>query len=564
VSLSIGFKTDVGRIRDTNQDSYVVLKGKDLADEFDALLVVADGMGGTGGDRGGEVASAVVVQTLPEAIHEFLAERNDGKNPLDPNRLLRDGIVRANYNVRTRQLEQRELSGMATTCVAALVKGNALTIGNVGDSRAYLLRDGKLRQITEDHSEVWQEVIAGNMTREEARKSRFRNRVTQGIGLRSEVKPDVETLPLAEGDTVLLCSDGLSTEVSDDQIARTLAGIPDAQEACDALLKAALRNGGADNITVVVMRYGTFTPLVQPAANGTARPEPAAVEEEDEEDTDPEQNWRTQARRQEPAAAVTAPIPDRYEEPAPDDDEDAYDDEEYDDAPRRSQRERAAEEQETLGGGGLVMVLLILLAFLAVAEGIALYIASANRKVTYSTINVASSNTPISAPLTMAPTTDKDLVYAEITTVYKQPIRDDILVMDSDNTMIVVTKEGKILRLTPQGVATPLGVLMGDSSAGRKAGDNAAKVYVALDASSNRYQSNPTTKSIDKYTIGGTRVVSDIKKGELKAPAALAVDHSGNIFVIDDHILKKIEATLSANQYEQDRNRMQSQMGNGQ
>src|SRR5690349_10898567 len=175
VTLSLGFKTDVGRKRDNNQDSYAVLGRDNLDGKLDALLVVADGMGGA---RGGEIASGLVAQTVPQAVRDALIERNGTAAPLDTTRLLEQTITRANSSVWKRQQEQSELRGMGTTCVAALLMGDRLTVGNVGDSRAYLLRDGRLSQITEDHSEIWEQVRSGRMTREEARVSRFRNTIT--------------------------------------------------------------------------------------------------------------------------------------------------------------------------------------------------------------------------------------------------------------------------------------------------------------------------------------------------------------------------------------------------
>ena len=181
---------------------------------------------------------------------------------------------------------------MGTTCVAAILHDGVLTVGNAGDSRAYLLREGKLRQITEDHSQVWQEVLAGKMTREEAQKSKFRNAITKSIGLGGEVDADIKEFDLIEGDTLLLCSDGLTTEVGDQDIADILASAANAQAACERLTDAALRKGGSDNITVVVLRYGDFTPL------GGAEIEPERVTAGEEDATDERAEWRHRRGRQ--------------------------------------------------------------------------------------------------------------------------------------------------------------------------------------------------------------------------------------------------------------------------
>jgi len=513
VSLSIAFKTDVGRKREINEDSYAVLGRQQLGQKFDSLIVVADGMGG---GRSGDVASSIVAQAVPETIHEFLYDRNGANGALDPVRLLRDALVRANHLVWMRATE-RQLRGMGTTCVAAIVKENALFIGNVGDSRAYLLREGKLSQLTEDHSEVWQQVKAGNMTREEAGRSRFRNRITRALGLKPEVLPDIYPVTLQEGDTLLLCTDGLTTEVSDSAIARILATAPDAQEACDRLVTTALRHGGSDNVTVVVLRYGSFTPLALPEES---------LEEDDELPTDPDQDWRL--------AAVQDMAPD--DEAIDEEEEDAVD---IDSPPtvRRRGKAENAEMHAALGGGGLAITLILILALLVIAEGSALYLALQHRVVT-----------PPAPPMPRAPVeqkpTDGQLIYTVPNGLLSQPVRNDPLVMDAQGYLYVLSAtNGRILKVDPKkGTATPVirtsvgpdpFLVSGEKSAPKT-------FYFAFDASGNRYQTNPQQKSIDVYQ-GQTRV-KQIAKGRLKAPASLLVDYFGNIYVIDDHYLYKIEA----------------------
>ena len=258
MSLKFGFKTDVGLKRRNNQDSYVIVRGESLNGELDALFVLADGMGGK---LGGEVASEIVVRTLPEIVTARLAARNGDKSPVNAAQLLEDGILEAHRKVRDRQASETQFSGMGTTCVAAILDANVLTLANVGDSRAYLLRNGRLTQITQDHSSVWEQVQAGNMTPEEARSSRFRNQITRAIGSEFNAEPDIDMVALKEGDSVLLCSDGLSSELPDDEIARLFAGVSDPQAACEKLVEAALGAGGKDNVTVIALRYGEFQPV---------------------------------------------------------------------------------------------------------------------------------------------------------------------------------------------------------------------------------------------------------------------------------------------------------------
>ena len=261
MSLKFGFKSDVGRKRKDNQDNLVLLRSEKLNGELDALFVVADGMGGR---MGGEVASEIVVRSLPERVTGDLNARNGEKAPVDTVALLAAAVGAAHEKVRQVQSSDELLSGMGTTCVAAILDGNRLTIANVGDSRAYLLRGAKLTQITRDHSSVWEQVVAGNMSPEEARRSRFRNQITRAIGSEVNATPEIDVHELQEGDSILLCSDGLSSELPDGEIARLLAGVADPQAACDDLVKAALAAGGKDNVTVIVLRFGEFTPCTIP------------------------------------------------------------------------------------------------------------------------------------------------------------------------------------------------------------------------------------------------------------------------------------------------------------
>ena len=189
--IAIGYKTDKGRKRAGNEDSYAVFTGVELNARLDAFLVVADGMGGT---KGGEIASNLVINSLPEAVQAFLAERSRENVTGSPDlaaALLQQGMMQANAAVWDYKQKHPGLEQMGTTCVAAVVSKGMLTVGNAGDSRAYLLRGGKLSQITDDHSTVWEEVQAGRMTREQAANSRYRNVITRAMGLEPALTPDI-------------------------------------------------------------------------------------------------------------------------------------------------------------------------------------------------------------------------------------------------------------------------------------------------------------------------------------------------------------------------------------
>ena len=143
---------------------------------------------------------------------------------------------------------------MGTTCVAAVVQGETLSVAHAGDSRAYLLRDGALERLTDDHSYVAEQVRAGAISEESAQRSRFRNVITRAVGIEPTITPDVSQRPVLPGDTLLLCTDGLTNMVPEDQIARTLQQAPSPQAAAERLIQLANRNGGKDNITAVVAR----------------------------------------------------------------------------------------------------------------------------------------------------------------------------------------------------------------------------------------------------------------------------------------------------------------------
>jgi PPM family protein phosphatase len=228
MKVAAGFATDIGRVRQGNEDSY-------LAEP--PLYAVADGMGG---HRGGEVASHLALDTL-----EAMFLRGEGT--------LTEQVKEANRAVFARSSEDRKVAGMGTTLTAAVVDGDGLHLAHVGDSRAYLLRAGSLRQLTEDHTLVNRMVKAGEITRAEAEVHPHRNVVTRSIGTEPDVPVDEQSVALLEGDRILLCSDGLTGMVTEDQIQAILETTDDPQEAADRLIRAANRAGGIDNITTVVL-----------------------------------------------------------------------------------------------------------------------------------------------------------------------------------------------------------------------------------------------------------------------------------------------------------------------
>lgn len=240
-------RTDVGLKRKHNEDSLLA------AEEF-GVFVVADGVGGR---KAGELASAITVNTfqsyapqLKAAVDAFASNSNrDSRNAvLQLLDVATNAASRRVYEAATATGRQ----GMTTTLVAAVIGGGAAFVVHVGDSRAYLFRDGQLRQLTEDHSMVNELIRTGAMSPDDAATSRYRNVITRAVGLYPNVHTDTLHVELLDGDRILLCSDGLTDMVQPDRILE-LSCMPNLTLAVDALIQAALDKGGRDNVTIVAI-----------------------------------------------------------------------------------------------------------------------------------------------------------------------------------------------------------------------------------------------------------------------------------------------------------------------
>src|SRR5579864_3542986 len=241
--LDVAQLTDVGRKREHNEDnmSYHIPPDADVMARKGALFIVADGMGG---HAAGEVASEIAVDTVSDAYYQDAAD--------DVSASLVRAIKRANASIHQRAAENMLRSGMGTTCVAAVLRGDMAYIANVGDSRAYLIRGGNVRQVSQDHSWVAEQVRAGLLTEDQARTHAQRNVITRCLGTQADVEIDVFTERLKEGDTLVLCSDGLSGLISDEDMRRIVSQfVP--QESVYHLVERANDNGGPDNITAIVV-----------------------------------------------------------------------------------------------------------------------------------------------------------------------------------------------------------------------------------------------------------------------------------------------------------------------
>ncbi len=242
--LDVAQLTDVGRKRPHNEDNmaYVIPKDSQVMMKKGALFIVADGMGG---HAAGEVASEIAVDTVSYAYYQ-----EDGD---DIAASLVHAIKRANTLIHQRAAENMLRSGMGTTCVAGVLRGGVAYIANVGDSRTYLVRHGQVRQVSQDHSWVAEQVRAGLLTEEQARLHAQRNVITRCLGTQADVEVDIFAEPLEEGDSFVLCSDGLSGFVSDDDL-RAIVNQYVPQESVYHLVERANENGGPDNITAIVVR----------------------------------------------------------------------------------------------------------------------------------------------------------------------------------------------------------------------------------------------------------------------------------------------------------------------
>ena len=234
--ISFGSRTDIGYVRDHNEDSLIIIP---------PLFAVADGMGG---HEAGEIASEITVNTLAELAPSHLDAEG-----------LTAAVEAANYNVMKAPRQGIGRDGMGTTLTAAMLEGERLLIAQVGDSRAYLLHKGHLQQITRDHSLMADLIEAGQITPEEARVHPNRSVITRAIGSDIHMRPDIYELNVDAGDRILLCSDGLSSMISNNAIESIMRRQSDAQHCADELVAAALENGGADNVTVVVADVPGFS-----------------------------------------------------------------------------------------------------------------------------------------------------------------------------------------------------------------------------------------------------------------------------------------------------------------
>ncbi len=242
-ALEVATATHSGMVRSHNEDSIA-------ADAGIGLAVLADGMGGY---NAGEVASGIAVAMISDEMKKLLGAADAG--PDGAEELLSEHVARANAAIYQAAQSQPQYSGMGTTLVAALWHDNKMAVGHVGDSRLYRLRGETLEQITRDHSLLQEQIDSGMITREQARFSQNKNLVTRAVGIDAEVETEVHTYPVQPGDIYMLCSDGLSDMVTDEDLQLTLSSLQaNLSLAAEQLGQLANDNGGRDNISVILVR----------------------------------------------------------------------------------------------------------------------------------------------------------------------------------------------------------------------------------------------------------------------------------------------------------------------
>jgi serine/threonine protein phosphatase PrpC len=264
VHLAVSARTDTGRMRRGNEDALFA-----DANEYRGLFIVADGMGG---HAAGEIASRMAI----ELVVSELADLNDLSNT-EAARRLSESLQRANRSVFQRTIREVEKTGMGSTASALLISDTRFLIGHVGDSRIYLARDGKMEQLTHDHSLVQEQVDAGLITAEQARHHPQSNVITCCIGMSGDIEPDIISGETRVGDVFLLASDGLTGMVEDKRLLQLLQSRASPERIVNAMISDANNNGGIDNITAIVVKVitadtrfttGDVTPVPQGRAGG--------------------------------------------------------------------------------------------------------------------------------------------------------------------------------------------------------------------------------------------------------------------------------------------------------
>ncbi|KXG75988.1 Stp1/IreP family PP2C-type Ser/Thr phosphatase [Thermotalea metallivorans] len=241
--MEIGAVSHIGLIREVNEDAYFI------SDDGLNLFIVADGMGG---HKAGEVASNIAIESVKNFVKNHIQHCSNGDEAMIC-KMIREAVLEANRNIYEKALAEENYQGMGTTLTMALILSK-LFIGHIGDSRAYLLRNNEILQITQDHSLVGELLRKGSITEKEAKIHPQRNIITRALGTEENILIDLYTMDLEKGDIVVLCSDGLSNLVDHSEIQECLRNCGSMQLGCEHLVTLANERGGYDNITMIAIK----------------------------------------------------------------------------------------------------------------------------------------------------------------------------------------------------------------------------------------------------------------------------------------------------------------------
>ncbi len=495
MNVSAAAKTDLGQ-RPNNEDHYAIVDTRRRGMRADGALIIADGMGGR---SFGEQASHEAVEAVEETLAEMLDVAREGEVVVSD--VLASALRKANSRVYELARADEDRKGMGTTCVVAVVEGERLYVAHAGDSRAYLLQDGALRQLTSDHSYVAEQVRAGAISEEGARRSRFRNIITRAVGIEPAIEAEVTESEVRPGDTLLLCTDGLSNMVDEEALARTLAQASSPQAAADRLIQLAGKNGGKDNITAVVARLQAGTRTLRMQAADLKRPRSDRAE------------GIEGAAEAVPEEAVTSPLMAA----AP---------------PRR--------------GSPLWPVLAVL--FLLAGAGLSYALAHRMAQDGYRFQAAPPFAVRPVPPAPPRPPDPAHVSYDSPKVFYFMPVRGSFLqVSAQDGAVTAAALSGAVVTLSPQGkdqvrFKFRLPAVKPQAAAPRGAlGANGVTLHTATDPQGNLYVSDAVARTITKYQPNGVPL-GLIAHLSLTNPQAIGAGPDGTVYVVDAERLKVLRA----------------------
>jgi protein phosphatase len=471
--IAIGSATDLGQ-RESNEDSLLAVASQDSTSFHrskdslgaSALLILADGMGGR---AGGQIASQTAVRVCYRELAHVLVLKPEAKREY-VEKVLRNALRQANTRIQSLSNGNSVQYGMGTTCTVAVVLRDAISLAHVGDSRAYLLtEDGPLEALTVDHSVVNEEIRAGRLTEEEARRSKFRNVITRAVGVEANVTADIlwRALPAGKVSRIVVSSDGLHGTLNEDQIKAILNANPDPQDAAEVLVAEAKAGGAADNISVIVARVET-----NPASEAQTSETP--------------ESERRRVRNPQPEGV-----------------------------------------RWNVSGSNIIAFAAGFLAMAAIVLAVGSHFGfrgAIDFGAEQNSLFKPSSQINLSTATYGAP---QSLLGRPVVPSVLMAVGADLVVVDpaAHRVLRVRSTDGHVLTSTPD--TSDLAALPPQSS------------YWAVDAQGDVYESQSTPPQVRKFGPDGL-FIRTVGQGVLHSPQAVAVAPSGDIFVIDGGVLKRL------------------------